>query len=189
MEAKAELRRAIKERLQKMSENDRRVESQVIVRELRKLLGETPKIVGAYLPFLDEPDIRPILEELIHKGWTVGIPAAERSGMTFRKVTTLEDVVKDPVTGIPTPPLEGETVKPEIVIVPGRAFTPLGIRLGRGSGGYDRWLADHVLSNPTLWSIGVCFDCQVVREMPTEAHDRSVDIVLTSSNKYGERLS
>ncbi len=184
MEAKAELRRAIKERLVKFRENDRRVESQIIVRELKKILGDIPKIIGAYLPYADEPDIRPLLEELIKKNWTVAIPATGRSGMTFRAVATLQEVVKDPLTNIPTPPSDGETIIPNVVIVPGRAFTTMGMRLGRGSGGYDRWLAEHVLIGTSLHSIGVCFDCQIVQNIPTQFHDQPVDTVLTATKRF-----
>ncbi len=65
----------------------------------------------------------------------------------------------------------------DLVIVPGVAFTPDGAtRLGRGGGFYDRFL-----SEPTLEakSIGVCFALQLRENLPREAHDLPVDLVIT----------
>lgn len=182
MEAKAALRRAIKERLWRMTENDRRVESKIIMRELRKLITDAPRTIGAFIPFLDEPDLRPLLLEWMESGWIVCIPAVENGGLVFRKAVTL-DIPRHPVTNIPHPegePMQGEDI--DIVIVPGRAFTKDGMRLGRGNGGYDRWLA----ANPEPKTIGICFDCQMLQDMPQEPHDRPVQTVLTPSKIYGE---
>jgi 5-formyltetrahydrofolate cyclo-ligase len=65
---------------------------------------------------------------------------------------------------------------PDVVIVPGLAFTAAGDRLGQGGGWYDRFLAT-VRSDCV--SIGVCFDGQLVDALPVEAHDITVDHVVT----------
>jgi 5-formyltetrahydrofolate cyclo-ligase len=57
------------------------------------------------------------------------------------------------------------------------AFTKDGHRLGRGRGYYDRLLA--TLPATTL-RIGVCFRCQLIDNIPSEPHDESVDLVLSS---------
>jgi 5-formyltetrahydrofolate cyclo-ligase len=65
---------------------------------------------------------------------------------------------------------------PDVVIVPGLAFTAAGDRLGQGGGWYDRFLAT-VRSDCV--SIGVCFDDQLLDALPVEAHDVAVDHVVT----------
>ena len=65
---------------------------------------------------------------------------------------------------------------PDLVVVPGLAFTSTGDRLGQGGGWYDRFLSQ-VRSGCT--TVGVCFAEQVVDSLPLEAHDVAVDHVVT----------
>ena len=68
----------------------------------------------------------------------------------------------------------------DVVIVPGLAFTPGGQRLGQGGGWYDRFLAG---VRDDCVTIGVCFDEQLLAEVPTEAHDVLVDLVVTDRGR------
>lgn len=54
----------------------------------------------------------------------------------------------------------------DLAVVPGRAFTPAGARLGRGRGYYDKFLP--LLHCPL---IGVCYPWQVVPSIPMDEHD------------------
>lgn len=65
---------------------------------------------------------------------------------------------------------------PDLVVVPGLAFTASGERLGQGGGWYDRFLS---AVRPDCITIGVCFGEQLVDEVPVEAHDIGVDHVVT----------
>ncbi len=187
MEAKAELRRAIKERLSRMSENDRRVESQIIVRELQKILPESPHTIGIYSPYLDEPDLTPMIAELLKQKNVVCLPKAATHSMSMHRIFSLQEIGRNPITNIIEPitdqPVNEATI--QTVIVPGRAFARDGHRLGRGNGGYDRWIHDQRKRNPATRFIGVCFDCQMMQEMPVEGHDEKMDVVVTARMKVG----
>lgn len=63
----------------------------------------------------------------------------------------------------------------DLVIVPGVAFTPAGIRLGRGRGYYDRFLP----LLPNAFRIGVAYDFQLFEKLPCEPHDCRMDAVIT----------
>lgn len=65
---------------------------------------------------------------------------------------------------------------PDVVIVPGLAFSRDGHRLGQGGGWYDRFLAER---RQDCVTIGVCFAPQLLDDLPTEAHDVIVDHVVT----------
>ena len=65
---------------------------------------------------------------------------------------------------------------PDVVIVPGLAFTATGDRLGQGGGWYDRFLSE---VRPDCVSIGVCFAEQLVDALPIESHDVVMDHVVT----------
>jgi 5-formyltetrahydrofolate cyclo-ligase len=87
------------------------------------------------------------------------------SGSTFQKGAL---GTREPEGGLAAPP-------PDLAIIPGMAFDLTGARLGRGKGFYDRWLA----ANPTVRTLGVCFQCQVLERVPVEPHDARVDAILT----------
>jgi 5-formyltetrahydrofolate cyclo-ligase len=74
------------------------------------------------------------------------------------------------------PEADVETHWPDVVIVPGLAFTTTGDRLGQGGGWYDRFLASVPAGCTT---IGVCFAEQIVDELPVEGHDVRMDHVVT----------
>ena len=77
---------------------------------------------------------------------------------------------------VAVPESDVEPTWPDLVIVPGLAFTADGARLGQGGGWYDRFLSA-VRSDCT--TIGVCFSEQVVDALPVEPHDVAVDHVVT----------
>lgn len=72
----------------------------------------------------------------------------------------------------------------DLIVVPGVAFDPMGNRLGRGKGYYDRFLSQH-LDVPT---IGICFDFQLVEKVPTEPNDIQMDSVLTLTESQSPTL-
>lgn len=67
---------------------------------------------------------------------------------------------------------------PDVVLVPGLAFTADGERLGQGGGWYDRFLTD-VRSDCV--AIGVGFHEQILAGLPTEPHDVRLDGVVTDA--------
>lgn len=76
---------------------------------------------------------------------------------------------------IPEPQNHPYTGGFDLIVVPGMAFDPKGHRLGRGRGYYDRFLAQH----PQVYTIGICFDFQLLPEVPSEPHDCIMDEIIT----------
>ncbi len=62
----------------------------------------------------------------------------------------------------------------DLAVVPGMAFDLSGNRLGRGKGYYDRFLP--AITAP---KIGLCFDFQLLGEIPSMPHDIKMDKVLS----------
>ena len=71
-----------------------------------------------------------------------------------------------------------EPTEIDVALIPGLGFSERGQRIGYGAGYYDRLLA--TLRKDCL-KIGLAFDCQIVAHIPTDAHDVSVDWVVTES--------
>lgn len=79
--------------------------------------------------------------------------------------------LREPVSGSPIPiPII------DMVIVPGLAFDKNGNRLGRGRGFYDRFLAHPEFAGVTC---GFAFDEQVLPEVPSDALDKPVSMLVT----------
>ena len=77
-------------------------------------------------------------------------------------------------------PTGTDTVSPEdieLVVVPAVAYDRRGNRLGRGKGFYD-----HLLASTKATKIGVCYEFQLVDEVPAEPHDVCMDVVITQNS-------
>lgn len=64
----------------------------------------------------------------------------------------------------------------ELIVVPAVAYDRKGNRLGRGKGFYDR-----LLSTVKATKIGVGYEFQLYDDLPTEAHDVPMDIIITQN--------
>ncbi|HTO70692.1 MAG TPA: 5-formyltetrahydrofolate cyclo-ligase [Myxococcota bacterium] len=64
----------------------------------------------------------------------------------------------------------------ELFVVPGLLFDRTGLRLGRGGGHYDRLLARR---SPGARVVGICYADRVVAELPREAWDEAMDLVVS----------
>lgn len=107
-----------------------------------------------------------------------------------RVVMVFDSVPGEPVTApfiercradgltVVVPEEEVEPTLPDVVVVPGTAFTPDGRRLGQGGGWYDRFLP---LVRSDCLTIGVGFEPQLVDDLPTEPHDVVLDVVITDA--------
>jgi 5-formyltetrahydrofolate cyclo-ligase len=151
-ERKRELRVEMRRRRAHVDHRDERtVRLWSHVRDLPAV--RSARIVMAFEPIGDEPDTQAFLEWCRSVGKTVIVPGHDPTG----------------------PPPVAPSV-PDVVIVPGLAFTASGARLGLGAGWYDRFLPD-VRADCT--TIGVCYATQLVDEIPVEPHDIRLDLVVT----------
>jgi len=167
----------MEERLAHMSEKDRAAESRSICRRLLPIIPKGSSVC-AYYPLRTEVDLRPLMRELLERGDTVYLPCIEHGILAFRRAETLENLEPGELR-IPEPPKNAEELDPQnldFVLVPGRAFDRKGNRLGRGNGGYDKWIQKQRTVKNTR-TIGIAFDCQFLYKIPMEQHDETVDAI------------
>ena len=69
----------------------------------------------------------------------------------------------------------------DIVIVPALAFDSSKNRIGFGGGYYDTFLNKVRGKSKNTLFIGVCYDFQMIEEVPIEGHDITLDLVINES--------
>lgn len=187
--SKSDLRREVRGRLLRLSEEERRLWSDSICANLGVLMGEQIKsegAVGVFSPMAVEPDISRWTLELMGKRSVCFPRMAEDLGsgaMQFFKVSKLGDLLPEPRFGgrwmEPTPTCD--LVQPDemaVILVPFVALDSSGARLGHGGGFYDRYLAQ--LRSEAM-RVAVGFEIQQVTEVPSERHDVKVDALVTEA--------
>lgn len=126
-----------------------------------------------------------ILRHIENKNFFLPRAAPDRT-MSFLQIDkdwTLDDSADE--LGIPAPKDNvGEFFNPEhgastLVLIPGLAFDRSGNRLGRGKGYYDRFLAQPGMENAI--KVGICWDLQIIQDVPVSAHDVTMDWVVTEA--------
>jgi 5-formyltetrahydrofolate cyclo-ligase len=119
-----------------------------------------------------------LLELLPVAGKRAIFPAVAESRLEWREVKGVSEFTRSERFPDLREPSGGAVVslaEADLVVVPGLAFTRCGKRLGRGGGFYDRALAD---LPKTVKRLGICFEFQVVEDLPTESHDAPLDGLL-----------
>lgn len=169
---KQALRKTIKDRLLTLSPADRRIQSENLCDRLaRHPALSSAKTVGIFLPLPDGPNLTPFYATLTQ---TLALPVEENGRWRFREITDLHFRGSEN-HGIRLPNLGNviPAAQLDLILVPGRAFTPQGHRLGRGKGIYDR-----LLLSTSARTLGIAFNIQILPDLPREPHDLSVDEVL-----------
>ena len=165
----------------------------------KKIIGsgeyQAASEVFAYMALPDEVDLSEVIKQALKDGKKVALPkilSQDDGIMEFFYLDpqkTLSEQTEDGVYGILEPdetlPATPDPTGKTLILVPGRAFTKDGDRLGRGKGYYDRYLEKEIVgSSPTMTRLpnvtvaGVCFEFQVLPELPTEPTDVKMDVIL-----------
>ncbi len=179
---KRERERLIGERLALDAVQREAMDKRIAVR-LRELLGDVDgRVVSAYWPFRNEPDLKPLLKHLAGNGAITALPVvvAKHQPLVFRAWQSGDKLARG-VWNIPYPG-EGAEVTPDIVIAPVVGFDRHCFRLGYGGGFFDRTLA--ALPQMPL-RIGVGYDFQLLPAFQPHRHDIAMDMIVTPNTVNG----
>ncbi len=186
METKALIRKRVLALREQMPLDKRLFAKQRIIGKLLGLPGYIrADVVLGFVGYGSEIDTLPFLEQAVKDGKKVYCPVSQAdSTMEFYRFTKREDL-KEGYKKIPEPSTAGErfdknrirSEKPPkiFMLMPGVAFDGNRRRIGYGSGFYDRYLADF---RPDQIA-AVCFECQIVEEVPAEEFDILPDLLIT----------
>jgi len=140
------------------------------------------RVLLGYMAFEKEVLTDGLLRQAIASQKQVVLPVvqADQQRLALYAIQDVERDVAPGYRGIPEPqptrthPVALETL--ELAIVPGVAFDPEGGRLGFGVGFYDRLLGQLHQAIP---KVGMAFEFQVVPRLPRQAHDITLDAIVT----------
>jgi 5-formyltetrahydrofolate cyclo-ligase len=179
---KRALRAELRERRRIMTAREREQATDPLCAHLVQLAsGLGVKSIAAYLPAVDEPNIRPFLNWAEAQNIRILLPISRDDGL-------LDWTVGDGLTeieglfGMPEP--VGELLGPiaindvDLILVPAAAVDRTGMRMGWGRGYFDRTLGSMEKCPPVY---AVIFDRECVDWLPSEIHDKRVDGVVTPS--------
>jgi 5-formyltetrahydrofolate cyclo-ligase len=127
------------------------------------------RTVAGYKALRKELDPSQVLQLAAAQGKRVVLPRVVDDTLVFQLVTAGEELVEND-WGILEPPESAEVVAPgeiDLVLVPALALDLRGYRIGYGKGFYDRVLP----AMQRACSVGLCYDFQLLAEVPNEDHD------------------
>lgn len=147
-----------------------------------------PRIIAAFWPLPDEPDLIPLLSQWTEAGLTVALPRMQSAAAPLQFHAWLEKTALIAgAFGVMEPPA-GEALLADVVLVPTLGFTTRGDRLGYGKGFYDRTLAHYKTIGHQPTTIGVAWACGDIEPIDPaydpEPHDQRLDAIITPEAWY-----
>jgi 5-formyltetrahydrofolate cyclo-ligase len=176
MELKKEIRKEVRRRIKEIGEQERKSTSKQIFDYIasQKIFAEA-RCIALFAAMGDEVPTQYALDEWLKMGKRLVVPRVEGDVMSFYDYSP--ECMHRGAFGIeePTGDVECPAQAIDLIIVPARAFTRRGERLGRGGGFYDKYMS---LEGFRAHKVGICFECQIFDELPTAEHDVLVDEVV-----------
>ena len=197
---KAEIRKEIKARIAALPASELKAQSDALCKKIISSDNYTCcDVLLAYMPLADEADITPLISHALEHNKEVYLPritpgtnqmefyryeAADQTAPgSFGITEPLADEARnflrlaDSAAAAPAP----QSCPKILMLVPGRAFTKDGRRLGRGKGFYDIYFS-RLAACPFYADIkksGVCLACQLVADLPVTPDDVVMDSVVS----------
>ncbi|CAK9298657.1 unnamed protein product [Gordionus sp. m RMFG-2023] len=198
MSSKAVLRKQLKTKILELSKCEKMNQSEFVY---NKVLYH-PKYkkctnVAIFLSMPDEIDTTPILKDIFNTNKKCFIPFYSEVPSKLMKMLPIylwNDYLNLSLTkwnikqhseiqGNESLDIYDKNEELDLMFVPGLAFTNSGLRLGRGKGYYDRYLAYIKQKNITNgvklpYIIALCYKISILSYIPTDAHDMIVDEII-----------
>ena len=142
------------------------------------------KVVFLFVSYKSEVDTHRIIRYCFENDKVVCIPKVinKKDGMKALRITSFEDL-KEGYKGI----LECDddleeisTCNIDLVIMPGAVFDVNYGRIGYGGGFYDKFLGN---LEKDIFKIALCYDFQIVDEVPTENHDIKPNKIISDKRR------
>ena len=183
---KKKLRKYIQRKRDSLSLKEREKKSKDAVEKfIRTKDYINSKNILIYYPFRSEIDTTIIIKDALSKNKKIILPKVDNNKLSLYFVNDISVQLEKGNYGIlePVPSLcrRAKVTDIDLAVIPGVGFDKNLNRLGYGGGFYDKLvpcLPDRVKK------IALCFDIQVVLDIPTFKNDKKIDILITESTIY-----
>ena len=144
-------------------------------------------LILAYMPLNDEVDLTSLFTRVFELNKKLALPRIipDTNKMDFYLTDENLSVKKGSFEIMEPEANEKNLIRPDslpdetLILVPGRAFTKEGCRLGRGKGFYDIWLSKIPQDKKNRVHLaGICFPQQIVESIPCDEHDIKMNSVV-----------
>lgn len=165
---------------ERLTESLRHQGSASIIAQLRAHpLWQAAQHIGLYSALPDEPNLRPLIDEVAGTKHLYLPRVLDDETMDFFAFSGWQTLEQSGSFGIYEPRLEERAaVEPstlDLLIIPALAYDQAGYRLGRGKGYYDRYLQRANYAH----RLGVTFALHPIDQLPHDTWDVPVEDVLT----------
>ena len=176
MEDKKEIRRIVRERIKAMTSEARDNAAEAIFATIEQSTEfQSAQCIALFAAMKVEVATSAAIRHWRDMGKHIVVPRVEGDIMRFYDydpalMTTGSFGIEEPIGDDECNPADID-----LIIVPARAFTASGIRLGRGGGFYDKYMS---LPSFRAAKVGIAFECQIFNTLPHDSHDILVDKVI-----------
>ncbi|MFQ9515451.1 MAG: 5-formyltetrahydrofolate cyclo-ligase [Eubacterium sp.] len=175
MLSKKEIRQEMIQKRKNLTKNEVVTKSSLICNKIiNSECYKNSSVIYCYCSINNEVSLKPLMEHALNCGKIVALPKVENNNIQFYSIKSFDELSAG-YYNIPEPNLRTAAPKGELLIVPGVAFSNDGNRLGYGGGFYDRFL-----SNNDILSIGVCYDFQIIENIPVMKHDKKINMIISN---------
>lgn len=177
MMEKSEIRAEVRRRIKELTPEQKSLSATKIFTRIEQNQNfAKAECIAIFASMRDEVSTDYALSAWLKMGKRIVVPRVEGDIMRFYDYSP--DRMQTGSFGIEEPIGHHEVSPTEIdlIIVPARAFTRSGERLGRGGGFYDKYMS---ISGFRAYKIGIAFSIQIFDSLPCDAHDIKVDEVIT----------
>ncbi len=150
-------------------------------------------VILTYVSYQSEVITNTLIEHSLADRKLVFAPKVVENDMDFYRITGMSSLAEG-YRGILEPTgdekvfcekIFTENSKNALMIMPGAVFDEKRHRIGYGKGFYDRYLLRMEELGITIYTVALCFECQVLQNIPYGIHDRKPDFVLTEKRLIG----
>lgn len=174
---KNKLRKNIRLKRNNLSEEDKNLYETDICSKLEKIIPwDKVNTILSYFSFGNELSTNLINKLIIDRKKTLLLPQVDNKDKKLKAISITPNTEFFTSSFGIQEPIGNEELEPDLFIVPAIALDKQGNRIGYGAGYYDKYLKDK-----KGIKIGIIYDFQLVDELKVEAHDISMDIVISAT--------
>lgn len=145
-------------------------------------------VILTYVNYQSEVITKSLIERALADGRQVFAPKVTGNEMDFYRIAGMENLTKG-YRGIREPD-GGEIFSRDagyvLMVMPGVVFDKNRHRIGYGKGFYDRYLERLTDADINMHTAALCYECQMLSEIPYEMHDRKPDMIITEERVVKE---